>query len=494
MHTHKAIVIGSGVAGLAVAIRLSVQGYAVTVYEKNGEPGGKLSIYKKDGYSFDTGPSLFTEPDELKALFDLAGENIEAYISYRELDSGCKYFFVNGKTFQTWTDKEKIAQESVEEIGEPPQNILQYLQKSEKLYEHIGSVFLNNPLQKRHTWKKKTFFKALASVRPRLLFSTLNEYHESAFTTGEAIQVFNRFATYNGSNPYTAPAMLSIIPHIELNKGVFYPGGGMISITDALHKLAVKKGVEFVFKAPVQRIICVNNNAKGVVVNNKNIHSDIVVSNTDIYFTYKDLLLDNRKAKQIEKKEKSSSAVVFLWGIKKQFPQMHLHNIFFSGDYKAEFKTIFQSKSVFKDPTIYVNITSKMEDDHAPEGKENWFVMVNVPADSGQDWARIITFLKQQVLKKLRGMLKEDIEPLIETEKIISPPELATATSANAGAIYGVSSNVWKNAFFRHPNFSKNINGLYFCGGTVHPGGGIPLCLRSGKIVGEMVEREKLMN
>ncbi|MFT4015787.1 MAG: phytoene desaturase family protein [Agriterribacter sp.] len=491
MHSHKAIVTGSGVAGLAVAIRLSVQGYAVTVYEKNEEPGGKLSIYKKDGYSFDTGPSLFTDADELKELFDFAGEDIAAYLSYHQLDSGCKYFFVNGKTFNTWTDKEKLAQESTEKIGEPAQNILRYLQKSGKLYERIGKVFLNNPLQKRYTWKKKAFFKALTSVRPRFLFSTLNEYHESAFTTGEAIQVFNRFATYNGSNPYTTPAMLSIIPHIELNKGVFYPEGGMISITDALYKLALKKGVQFIFNTPVQRIICVNNNAKGIVVNDKNIFSDIVISNADIYFTYKNLLLDNRKAKRIEKKEKSSSAVVFLWGIKKQFSQMHLHNIFFSGDYKAEFKTLFQLKSVFKDPTIYVNITSKMEDGHAPEGKENWFVMINVPADSGQDWTKIIAFLKQQVLKKLRGMLKEDIEPLIETEKIISPPELASATSANAGAIYGISANTWKNAFLRHPNFSKEINGLYFCGGTVHPGGGIPLCLKSAKIVGEMVSNSE---
>ncbi|MCC6289584.1 MAG: phytoene desaturase [Chitinophagaceae bacterium] len=490
MHSKKAIIIGSGVAGLAVAIRLSVQGYTVTVYEKNAEPGGKLSIYKKDGYSFDTGPSLFTDPDELKDLFDFAGEDIEAYISYRQLASSCKYFFVNGKTFNTWIDKEKLAQESAEKIGEPAQNILQYLQKSAQLYENIGTVFLNNSLQKKSTWKKKAFIKAFTSVRPGLLFSTLNQYHESAFTTGEAIQVFNRFATYNGSNPYMCPSMLSIIPHVELNKGAFYPKGGMISITDALYKLAIKKGVQFVFSAPVQRIICVNNNAKGIVLNNKNIFSHIVISNVDTWFTYKNLLLDNRKAQHIEKKEKSSSAIVFLWGIKKQFPQMHLHNIFFSGDYKAEFKTIFQLKSVYKDPTIYVNITSKMEDAHAPHGKENWFVMINVPADSGQDWTKMAAFLKQQVLKKLRGMLKEDIEPLIETEKIIMPPEIAANTSAKNGALYGISSNTKRNAFLRHPNFSKEINGLYFCGGTVHPGGGIPLCLKSAKIVGEMVKSE----
>lgn len=488
MHSHKAIVIGSGVAGLAAAIRLSVQGYTVTVYEKNSEPGGKLSIFKKDGYSFDTGPSLFTDPDELKALFDIAGESIEEYITYSKLDASCKYFFPNGKIVQTWADRNKLAGEFTEQVGEPGDNITKYLQRSANAYNTIGSVFLNSAFQKRSEWKKPSFLKALMAARPYLLFKTLNTYNEESFSTGEAIQLFNRFATYNGSDPYRAPAMLSLISHVELDNGAYYPKGGMISIINALFKLAVKKGVTFVFNATVQRIICVGNEAKGIVVNDSNIFSDQIISNADIFFTYKNLLRDEKSAMRIQKKEQSSSAVVFLWGIKKQFPQMHLHNIFFSGDYKAEFKTLFQLKSIYKDPTVYINITSKMESGHAPEGKENWFVMVNVPAGHKPDWEKTIPFLKQQVLKKLRGMLKEDIEPLIETEEIVSPPELEKNTYTLGGAIYGISSNNKKNAFLRHPNFSKEISGLYFCGGTVHPGGGIPLCLKSGKIVGEMVE------
>lgn len=491
MHTNKAIVIGSGVAGLASAIRLAVQHYEVTVYEKNSSPGGKLALHQQDGYSFDIGPSLFTEPEDLKDLFDYAGEPIENYFSYQPLESSCKYFFANGKVINAWADKQKFRQEFSEKAGEPEYNITGYLDKAEKLYDNIGSVFLNNPIQKRTTWRKPGFFKALTAARPHLLFKTLNVYNEASFSTGEAIQVFNRFATYNGSDPYHAPAMLSLISHVELNKGVYYPNGGMISIVNALYALAIKKGVQFVFDATVQRIICIDNHAGGIVVNNENIYADIVISDADIFFTYKNLLRDEKAAKQIQKKEQSSSAVVFLWGIKKRFPQMQLHNIFFSADYKAEFKTLFQLKSIYKDPTVYVNVTSKMEEGLAPDGKENWFVMINVPAERKQDWEKIIPFLKQQVLKKLRGMLKDDIEPLIETEKVITPPELEKNTYTLGGAIYGVSSNTWKTAFLRHPNFSKEIKGLYFCGGTVHPGGGIPLCLKSAKIVGDMVAEEK---
>lgn len=491
MHTQKAVVIGCGIAGIAAAIRLAVKGYNVTVFEKNSEPGGKLAVYKKDGYSFDIGPSLFTEPNELETLFELAEEPIQEYITYTKLDSSCKYFFSNGKTLQAWANTEQLAQEFIDKLSEPGENVTRYLTKSAALYNNIGSVFLNSSIQKRKTWRNRSFFKALAYVRPYLLFNTLNSYNESSFSTGEAIQIFNRFATYNGSDPYQAPAMLSIIPHIEFNKGVYYPKGGMISIINALYKLALKKGVQFVFNATVQRIINVNNNAEGVVANNENIFSDVVVSNADIYFTTKNLLLDQRTAKHIQQQEKSSSAVVFLWGIKKQFSQVGLHNIFFSSDYKAEFRTLFQLKSFYKDPTIYVNITSKMEDGHAPEGRENWFVMINVPADAGQDWDKIIPFVKQQVLKKLRGMLKDDIELLIESEHVITPPQLEKNTAAFGGAIYGTSSNNKHNSFLRHPNFSKEINNLYFCGGTVHPGGGIPLCLRSAKIVGGLISDRK---
>ncbi|MBX3254799.1 MAG: phytoene desaturase [Chitinophagaceae bacterium] len=491
MKSRSAIIIGSGVAGIAAAIRLAVQGFSVTVYEKNGYPGGKLSLTEKEGYSFDAGPSLFTDPAELEALFDYAGEPIDEYISYSKVECGCKYFFANGKLFHSWTDRDRLLAEFTEKLGEPRETVTVYLNQAEELYHSIGTVFLNNPLQKRKTWFKRSFLKALSAVRPYMLYNTLNEYNQAKLKTGEAIQLFNRFATYNGSSPYSAPAMLSIIPHTELNGGVYYPKGGMISITNALYRLAVKKGVQFVFNTSADRIICVENKVRGIVINGENFFSDLVVSNTDIYFTYQKLLNDERTAQKIEKYEKSSSAIVFYWGINKQFPQLQLHNIFFSSEYKAEFESLFKTQTVYKDPTIYINITSKMEAGHAPAGKENWFVMVNVPSGSKNNWQELTAYAKQQVLKKLRGMLKEDVEPCIETEMILDPSAIEAGTGAAGGAIYGMSSNSGSGAFFRHPNFSKEISGLYFCGGTVHPGGGIPLCLKSAKIMGEIIRNTK---
>jgi phytoene desaturase len=462
----------------------------VEVFEKNSYPGGKLSAFEKDGYHFDAGPSLFTQPQNIEELFDLAGESIENYFSYRPVAIACKYFYENGKIVNAYTDTSLFGKELQEQLGEKKETLTGYLHQSEKLYNNIGSIFLNYSLHKRKTWLNKRIFKALKTVRYSYLFKSLYQYNKKKFNSPEAVQLFNRYATYNGSNPYKAPGMLSLIPHLEQNQGTFYPNGGMISITNALYKLALAKGVQFHFNNAVENILHSNIKIEGIVVNNETILADVVVSNADVYFTYKNLLNDHQKAQKILKQERSSSAVIFYWGIKKEFAQLGLHNIFFSKDYKTEFDNIFNKKKLSDDPTIYINITSKMENSLAPAGKENWFVMVNTPANIGQDWNSMKAELRSIVISKLSRLLSEDITPLIETEHTLDPLMIEAQTSSYMGSLYGTSSNSKLAAFLRHPNFTGSIEGLYFCGGSVHPGGGIPLCLKSAKIVSDLVAEE----
>jgi phytoene dehydrogenase-like protein len=203
------------------------------------------------------------------------------------------------------------------------------------------------------------------------------------------------------------------------------------------------------------------------------------------------LLNDERLAKKVLKQERSSSAIIFYWGIKKEFPQLELHNIFFNENYKAEFDAIFKHKTLYNDPTIYINITSKCEPGiHASPGKENWFVMVNVASDNKMSEENLIKTCRQNVLLKLSRIFKEDIESLIETEEVLHPKLIEEQTSSYLGALYGTSSNSKRAAFFRHPNFSNAIKRLYFAGGSVHPGGGIPLCLKSAKITAEIIAED----
>ena len=490
MNAPTAVIIGAGVAGLASAIRLAVQGFAVTVYEKNNYPGGKLSAFEKESFHFDAGPSLFTQPSNIEELFTLANEPISAYFQYDRLPVTCRYFYENGKVVNASQYPNDFAAELHNVLGEDPAKVVDYLEHSQALYNNIGSIFLNNSLHNKMLLSAP-IGKALAATRPQYIFSTLHQFNTIYFTQKETVQIFDRFATYNGSNPYQAPGMLSLIPHLEQNEGTFYPKGGMISITTALHKLAVKLGVQFHFGAAVQRIIVHDQRAKGVVINDEEITADLVVTNVDAYFTYKYLLDDDAKARKILKQERSSSAIIFYWGMKKEFPQLHLHNIFFSSNYSEEFKNIFDYKTIYHDPTVYINITAKMEQQHAPAGKENWFVMINAPANVGQDWKALKVAARKRIIEKLSRILGEEISTQIQVEETLDPIKIETETASYMGSLYGTSSNSKLAAFVRHPNFSAAIKGLYFAGGSVHPGGGIPLCLKSAAIVSKLVEADK---
>lgn len=491
MQQKKVIVIGSGVGGMATAIRLAVQGFDVTVLEKNNYPGGKLSFFEKDGYRFDAGPSLFTQPVNVQELFDLAGEPMEDYFKYKPVEIACRYFYENGKVVNAYTDKVAFSEELAEQLGESPQTVIQYLKDAEMLYENTGTVFVNYSLHKRSTWLNKRVIRAFKAVKLSYLFKTLHQHNRKRFSSPEAVQLFNRFATYNGSNPYKAPGMLSLIPHLEQNQGTYYPVGGMISITNALHRLAEVSGVKFQFNTSVEKIIHHEGRVRGVVMNGKNAEADIVVSNADVYFTYKNLLSNPFSAKKVLKQERSSSALIFYWGIKKSFDQLQLHNIFFSSNYNKEFNSLFVTKTLYNDPTVYINITSKAEASQAPAGRENWFVMINVPANTGQNWDELKQQAKKNILEKLSRILQCDIAPLIEAEETLDPVLIEERTGSYMGSLYGTSSNSKMAAFLRHPNFRGQIKDLYFCGGSVHPGGGIPLCLKSAKIVSELIQKNK---
>ena len=485
--TRNALVIGAGVAGLAASVRLALQGFSVDVLEQNPYPGGKLSSFSRDGYSFDAGPSLFTQPGNIRDLFQAAGKRVEDYFRYVSVPLANQYFFPDGKVVRAFTDPEAFASEMHTVLGEDPDAVRQYLREAGRMYDRIGRIFLDYSLHRSSTWWHKRIFPAFAALRPGYLIRNLDRHNRARFRSKEAIQIFNRFATYNGSSPYRTPAMLSMIPHLEMNEGTFYPLGGMVSITNAIHRLAEDLGVRFHFSTPAQRILHSGNRVQGAIAGDREWRAGLVVSNVDVYFTYKRLLGDDQTAQRVLRQERSSSAVIFYWGIGRTFDRLGLHNILFTGDYQREFAGLFGDASMSDDPTIYINITSKMEAGLAPEGKENWFVMVNAPAHRGQDWPAIRNRLREKVLDKISRTLGTDVRAHLETEDVLDPPGIESKTSSYMGSLYGTSSNSLFAAFLRHPNFRSKASGLYFCGGSVHPGGGIPLCLKSAQIVSNLV-------
>lgn len=499
----KVAIIGSGIAGIASAIRLAHKGFDVSVFEANSYAGGKLSSFEINGYRFDAGPSLFTLPSLVTELFELVGKNPTDFFKYEQLTEVCRYFWEDKTCLTAYAEPQKFAEEVEKITGEPSEKIIQFLKDSAFKYEVLDGLFLQDSLHKLSTWTSKKALKGYLNLPKLGIFGTMNDANEKLFKNSKIVQLFNRYATYNGSDPYQTPATLNIIPHLEYNLGAFFPKKGMVSITDSLVKLAESQGVKFYFETKVEEIVVEDRKVKGVKLrsnrdgsNGENtldfiphtydlIPCEAVVSNMDVTHTYRKLLPNEKHPNFLLNQPKSSSGVIFYWGIKKQFPELNLHNILFSDNYKEEFKTMFEKKTIFHDPTVYINITSKHKPDDAPEGCENWFVLINAPANEGQNWDEIIAQTKENILKKISRVLGQNIAELIECEEILDPRTIESKTSSAQGALYGNSSNNRFAAFLRHANFSSKIKNLYFVGGSVHPGGGIPLALSSAKIMSD---------
>jgi phytoene desaturase len=487
MPAKKALIIGAGIAGIATAIRLAVKGYQVDVFEANNYPGGKLSEFEQEGFRFDAGPSLFTMPQYVDELFTLAGKNPADFFKYQKLDVACQYFYEDGTKLTAYASADQFAAEVNRTTGEPVEAIKKHQANSSNIYHITNHVFLEKSLHLLKTYLNRDTVKSIFRFPQIDAFRTMHKANERFFKDGRMVQFYDRYATYNGSNPYTAPATLNVIPHLEQQYGVFFPEDGMYSIITSLVGLAESIGVKFRYNLPVDEIILKDGMATGIKVKNDVITGDVVISNMDVWFTYHKLLTLHQHLypKKILGQERSSSALIFYWGIKKEFPELGLHNIFFSTYYKAEFDHIWKDKTIFHDPTIYLNISSKHKPDDAPEDCENWFTMINVPANTGQDWDKLIAIARENILKKLTRILGFDISKLIVCESILDPRSIESKTSSYQGSLYGTSSNSRFAAFLRHANRLSKIKNLYFCGGSVHPGGGIPLCLLSAKIVSE---------
>jgi len=478
--SHKVVIVGSGIGGLVSAIRLAHYGYKVQVFEKNEGPGGKASVWHQDGFTFDTGPSLLTLPQVFNELFTEVKANADEIPKFLQLEEICRYFFRNGKVVHAWSDKPSFQKEIELCFPKDGSNILEYFEYCKKIYDLTADIFLFSDLLNLKHLTNPLAWKTFLNLQKIDPFRSVHEANTSFFESPELLQIFDRYATYNGSDPFQAPATLNIIPHVEYGIGGYYVSGGIFALIKALFTIASRKGVDFHFNQPVRKILHRNGKVNGVqLMDDSVIQSAIVISNTDVHFTYSRLL--GTLPKRFKKAEPSCSAIVFLWGIKGLLPELSHHNLFFSEDYKKEFFEIFKENKAPSDPSIYVSITSKHSPENAPEGCTNLFVMVNMPwLTEPENREKLISEMKAKVLKKLGAYGMEINKETILVEKVLTPGDLESDTNSYKGGIYGFSSNSRMAAFLRQPNESGIYKGLYFASGSAHPGGGMPLVALAG--------------
>jgi phytoene desaturase len=508
-------VIGSGIGGISSAIRLANKGYKVTVFEQSSKAGGKISETRQGRFRFDTGPSLFTLPDLVDELFVLCGKDPRNYFNYIPLKESCNYFWEDGTNIKAWGDAGLFARELQEKTGIEPSKTVSFLRKCRELYALTAEVFMFNSFHRPSNFMKPAYRRSLRYLYKLDAFTTMHKRNKKWFNHSKITQLFDRYATYNGSSPYKTPATLNVIAHLEHNLGAWFPSGGMYDIAASLQKLAEDVGVEFKFNTRVEEIVFQDTTgnastgqphpkkkrrlwpltAKKEVAGlrtNGELHAfDLVVSDVDVVNFYRNLLPDETIPSKQIKQQRSSSALIFYWSINGRFEKLGLHNILFSDDYKLEFDHLFETKTIAKDPSVYIFISSRVVPSDAPEGAENWYVMINAPENIGQDWDTLIQEARTHIIRKINAVLKTDIEKYLVAETLADPRTIERDTASTNGSLYGLSSNGLFSAFNRHPNFKSKYKNLYFVGGSVHPGGGIPLCLASAKIIDQEIPTAK---
>jgi phytoene desaturase len=483
----KVIIIGAGIGGMSAALYLRMLGYNVTIIEKNYNVGGKMNKIIEDGFSFDLGPTVITMPFVIENLFKNCNENINDYLNLLPIDPACRYFWSDGLIFDAFHNKIKLNEEISKIFTQDSSSFKNFLNEIKDLYEATKDVFLFNKFEGFKEFFKFKNLKMITKLHKFKMNKTVFKSLKEIFIDQKLIQLFSRFATYNGSSPYKAPATLNVIPHVEFEFGAWYPVGGIYEIAIAIEKLCLKNGVEIKLNENVTELKKTKDIITSVLSDKNEYKCDYLISNVDTLWTYKKLIepLGIKTPKKYEQAERSCSGFLIVAKVKGNHSNLKHHNVFFSDNYKSEFEDIFDKKLLPKSMTIYVSISSKTDITLAPNNCENWYVLVNAPSygldindlDSQKKYVELI-------FERLKTF---DVNPEVISYKIIPPSYIEQTYNSLGGAIYGSSSNSIFSAFLRPRSKVPKIKNMFFCGGSSHPGGGVPLVVLSGKIVSEEI-------
>ncbi|MDP9454061.1 MAG: phytoene desaturase family protein [Actinomycetota bacterium] len=481
-------VVGGGVGGMAAALRLRAAGHDVVLFERNPVLGGKLAAQHVDGFTFDTGPSLLTLPEVFDDLLACAGTSLAEVVDPVRLDPICRYRWPDGSGFDHRADLEAATGE-VERLS-PGQGraFAAYLDHGRRVWEVSRRTFfagaMESPLDLVRRMRGPSDLWAVDPLR------TLHARARSHFADPRLVQWAGRYATYSGSSPYATPASLACIPWIEQSSGAWYVGGGLARLAEALAEVLAGAGVEVRAGVEVEAVRADATSVAGVrLAGGEVVDADVVVANVDATHLYVDLLPDRRSLRRVLRAPVSSSGFALLAAVEGRTEGLAHHNIAFSADPAGEFDAIFDRGEAPADPTVYVCASVVTDAGQAPEGCENWFVLVNVPPTSAVDWEARAEPYRDHLLEVLarRGW---DLAARLRSVEMVTPLDIAHRYRSWQGAIYGTSSNGRQAAFLRPANRGPR-RGLYLVGGSSHPGGGLPLVAMSGAIVAAMVEADQ---
>ena len=471
----KAIIVGSGFGGLAIANRLQAKGFQVQLFEKNEKVGGHAYQLLKNGYTFDMGPSLITAPDIIDGVFKAAGRQMSDYLDLIYLDPFYRIYFHDGSMLDYTADSVRMKEQMVQFNKRDADNYDRFINYVRQLYDAVitdglGSVpfDLNTLLQFLPKALKLKALQPAYKVVSKFFYDPRNRF------------AFSFHPLFIGGSPFRAPSVYLMIPYLEKAGGVWFTKGGMYSLVQAFEKLLLETGGQIHTNSEVSEIVVRNRKAIGVIANGDFHQADLVVSNAHFAHTHLDLIKPENHRKFTERKVKkmnySMSCFLMYIGVKKQYPQLKHHTLILSERYKELVKDIFDRKILPDDFSMYLHVPTRTDASMAPEGSESMYVLIPVPNLSGNtDWSQ----MAQPYAEKILSFLEEDfglqdLRKNIEVLELFTPDDFQTQRNNYLGSAWGLEPRLTQSASFRPSNRSKEINGLYMVGASTHPGAGVP--------------------
>ncbi len=485
------IIIGAGLGGLASAIYCASKGIKVTIVEKNSHAGGKCNLLVNGGFSFDLGPSILLLPDIFRSVYQIAGKKFDDYVSIRPLDIQWRSFFCDGTVIDLYADYKKTA-DCLVIPGKTKSNRFEAFYKyATHQYTVLNELYLNRNINSLFDLLKcKDIFKLFTLD----LFRTMHGSTKCFFKDKHLIDVFDYFIKYVGSSAYKAPAFMNLLSGAQFSTGLWYVNGGIYNIVRGYLRLIETIGVEIKLNSEVKMIITKGNKVSGVLLHTgEQIYADAIISNMEVLPVYQMLLPCAKKTTECMRKfEPSCSGLVIHLGVDKVYTELAHHNFFFSEDQQKYFHSVFEEYQLPEDPTIYVVAPSRSDPSVAPSGYDNIKILPHIPhLVPGRHLSQSeYKAFGERVIQKLEQMGLYDLRKHIIFQDFWTPYDIYNKYYSNEGSIYGIVTDFWKNYAFKAPRQSRMFKNLFFAGGSVNPGGGMPMVTLSGMHAGKMVVQQ----